>query len=190
MKQVRVEPVFAGSLDRLQHSGGLRLPAFPDRLKAVRGIETAQQRRVHALSGDLQAGIMKTTNPALSNDVDFFPGTRLRWGLGHMINADPVPEGRKAGSLTWAGLYNTYYWIDPASRVAGVIMMQILPFADRAALKVYREFEQRVCRSMQATEPGLGHEHPAFDPQRSRRERVELHGQDRDGFRVGRVRWI
>ena len=54
-----------------------------------------------------------------------------------------VPDGRKAGSLTWAGLYNTYYWIDPATRVAGVIMMQILPFADRPALKVYREFEQR-----------------------------------------------
>ncbi|MBI5322068.1 MAG: beta-lactamase family protein [Bradyrhizobium sp.] len=98
--------------------------------------------------GNLEAGIMKTTNPALSNDVDFFPGTRLRWGLGHMINADPVPGARKAGSLTWAGLYNTYYWIDPATRVAGVIMMQILPFADRQALKVYREFEQGICRSV------------------------------------------
>lgn len=96
--------------------------------------------------GSLQAGVMKTTNPALSNDVDFFPGVRLRWGLGHMINADPVPDGRKAGSLTWAGLYNTYYWIDPATRVAGVVMMQILPFADRPALKVYREFERGICR--------------------------------------------
>lgn len=96
--------------------------------------------------GNLQAGIMKTTNPALSSDVDFFPGTRLRWGLGHMINADAVAGGRKAGSLTWAGLYNTYYWIDPSTRVAGVIMMQILPFADRPALKVYREFEQGICR--------------------------------------------
>jgi methyl acetate hydrolase len=98
--------------------------------------------------GNLEAGIMKTTNPALSNDVDFFPGTRLRWGLGHMINADPVPEGRRAGSLTWAGLYNTYYWVDPATRVAGVIMMQILPFADRSALKVYREFEHGICRAV------------------------------------------
>jgi CubicO group peptidase (beta-lactamase class C family) len=58
-----------------------------------------------------------------------------------------VPGGRKAGSLTWAGLYNTYYWIDPATRVAGVVMMQILPFADRQALGVYRKFEQGVCRA-------------------------------------------
>ena len=57
--------------------------------------------------GDIEVGVMKTTNPRLSSDVDFFPGVRLRWGLGHMINLDPVKDGRKAGSLTWAGLYNT-----------------------------------------------------------------------------------
>lgn len=98
--------------------------------------------------GNIEAGIMKTTNPALSNDVDFFPGTRLRWGLGHMINLDPVREGRKAGSLTWAGLYNTYYWIDPASGIAAVIMMQVLPFADTRALNVYRQFERAIYRGL------------------------------------------
>jgi methyl acetate hydrolase len=100
--------------------------------------------------GNLEAGIMKTTNPVLSNDVDFFPGARLRWGLGHMINSDPVQAGRKAGSLTWAGLYNTYYWIDPASGIAGVIMMQILPFADANALELYRQFEREIYRAQQA----------------------------------------
>ncbi len=94
--------------------------------------------------GDLEAGIMKTTNPSLSSDVDFFPGVRKRWGFGHMITLDPVKDGRKAGSLTWAGLLNTYYWIDPASSIAGVIMMQVLPFADERALKVYRRFERGV----------------------------------------------
>jgi methyl acetate hydrolase len=98
--------------------------------------------------GNLTAGILKTTNPALSNDVDFFPGVQLRWGLGHMINIDPVPGGRKAGSLTWAGLFNTYYWIDPTMRIAGVIMMQILPFADRQALKAYRQFERGICHAL------------------------------------------
>jgi methyl acetate hydrolase len=98
--------------------------------------------------GNLDAGILKTTNPALSNDVDFFPGVKLRWGLGHMINIDPVPEGRKAGSLTWAGLFNTYYWIDPTMQIAGVIMMQILPFADRQALKAYRQFERGICHAL------------------------------------------
>jgi len=100
--------------------------------------------------GDLEAGIMKTTNPALSSDVDFFPGVRKRWGFGHMITLDRVRDGRKAGSLTWAGLLNTYYWIDPASGIAGVIMMQMLPFADARALKVYRAFEHGIYRAAKA----------------------------------------
>ena len=97
-------------------------------------------------TGNIEAGVLRTTNPALSNDVDFFPGVRLRWGLADMINIDPVPEGRAAGSRTWAGLYNTYYWIDPASRIAAVFMMQVLPFADRRALNVYRQFERGIYR--------------------------------------------
>ena len=101
--------------------------------------------------GNLEVGILKTTNPALSNDVDFFPGVQLRWGLGHMINIDPVLDGRNAGSLTWAGLFNTYYWIDPTMRIAGVIMMQILPFADRQALKAYRQFESGICQALGPT---------------------------------------
>ena len=99
-------------------------------------------------TGDIKAGHMKTTSPGLSNDVDFFPGVRLRWAFGHMTNLDPVKDGRKAGSLTWAGLYNTYYWIDPASNVAGVIMMQILPFADTRAVDLYRKFERGVYRAL------------------------------------------
>jgi CubicO group peptidase (beta-lactamase class C family) len=98
--------------------------------------------------GNLEIGVMRTTNPALSNDVDLFPGARLRWGLGHMINAGPVVDGRRAGSLTWAGLFNTYYWIDPTTRLAGVIMMQILPFVDKQALVAYRQFERGIYHAL------------------------------------------
>jgi CubicO group peptidase (beta-lactamase class C family) len=57
-------------------------------------------------------------------------------GLGKMINLGPVENGRKAASLAWAGLYNTHYWIDPASGIARVIMMQVLPFADERAKRL------------------------------------------------------
>ena len=121
---------------------------------SLRGTTILRPETVSLMSknqiGDIEAGIMKTTSPTLSNDVNFFPGNRLRWGFGHMINLDPVEGGRKAGSLTWAGLYNTYYWIDPTSGVAGVIMMQILPFADTRALAVYRQFERGVYRALKA----------------------------------------
>jgi methyl acetate hydrolase len=101
--------------------------------------------------GKVEAGILKTTAPGLSNDVDFFPGISLKWGFGHMINMAPVPEGRSAGSLTWAGLYNTYYWIDPRRRIAAVFMTQVLPFADERALHIYRAFERGIYAAVRAS---------------------------------------
>jgi CubicO group peptidase (beta-lactamase class C family) len=94
--------------------------------------------------GDVNVGVMKTTIPGLSNDVDFFPGIRLKWGFGGMVNMQPVPGARGAGSLTWAGLLNTYFWIDPTKRVAAVFMTQVLPFADTRALRLYRQFERGI----------------------------------------------
>jgi CubicO group peptidase (beta-lactamase class C family) len=61
-----------------------------------------------------------------------------------------VPAGRSAGSLTWGGLLNTYYWIDPERRIAAVFMTQVLPFADRGALRVCRQFERGVYVGLQA----------------------------------------
>jgi CubicO group peptidase (beta-lactamase class C family) len=94
--------------------------------------------------GPVEAGILKTTAPRVSNDVDFFHGISLKWGFGHMINMQPLPDARSAGSMTWAGLFNTYYWIDPKRRVAAVFMTQVLPFADERALRVYRQFERGI----------------------------------------------
>jgi methyl acetate hydrolase len=94
--------------------------------------------------GDLPAGILKTTTPARSNDVDLFPGNALRWGLGPMINMAAGPHGRGAGTLTWGGVFNSYFWLDPARQIAGVIMTQILPFADARALHLYGRFESGV----------------------------------------------
>jgi methyl acetate hydrolase len=49
--------------------------------------------------GLTDVGVLRTTAPAVSNDVDFFPGIKLKWGFGHMITTQPVPEGRSASSL-------------------------------------------------------------------------------------------
>lgn len=94
--------------------------------------------------GNLDVGVLKTTMPALSNEVDFFPGIRCKWGFGHMITMQAVPERRSARSLTWGGLFNTYYWIDPKRRIAAVFMTQVLPFADFRALQIYRQFERGI----------------------------------------------
>jgi methyl acetate hydrolase len=94
--------------------------------------------------GDIDVGVLKTTVPALSNDVDLCPGVTRKWGFGHMINMQPLAGGRSAGSLTWGGLLNTYYWIDPGRKIAAVFMTQVLPFADGRALHLYRQFEHGI----------------------------------------------
>jgi CubicO group peptidase (beta-lactamase class C family) len=94
--------------------------------------------------GSLQAGVMQTAMPELTNDVNLFPDAPLGWGLGYMLNLEAGPNGRSAGSVTWAGLRNTYYWLDPVKRVTGLIMSQILPFADPQVLALYGAFERSV----------------------------------------------
>jgi CubicO group peptidase (beta-lactamase class C family) len=85
---------------------------------------------------------LKTAYPALSNDAEFFPGMEKQWGLSFMINSAEAPTGRSAGSLAWAGLANTYYWIDQKKGLGGVYATQVLPFADKKALELYYAFEK------------------------------------------------
>ena len=82
--------------------------------------------------------------PPYSNEAEFFPGMVKKWGLGFMISTGQVPGGRSPSSLAWAGLGNTYFWIDPTKGVAGVILMQLLPFADPKALALLESFERAV----------------------------------------------
>ena len=98
--------------------------------------------------GDLAAGIMRTAMPERTNDFVLFPEGTCRWGLGYMINTEPGANGRSAGSLSWGGVFNSYYWIDPANRVAAVIMTQILPFADPQTLALCGAFERAVYASL------------------------------------------
>jgi CubicO group peptidase (beta-lactamase class C family) len=77
-----------------------------------------------------------------SRDFSFIADGRDKWGLGFLITADHVPGKRSSGSLSWGGINNTYFWVDPSRGIAGVILMQFLPFADPKALAVYDAFER------------------------------------------------
>jgi methyl acetate hydrolase len=94
--------------------------------------------------GDIPAGKMKSFRPTVSSDVDFHPGEVDRYTFGFLMNPKAYPGGRSAGSLAWAGVDNTYYWIDPKRGLCAVIMMQFLPFADKEAVSLLGEFERAV----------------------------------------------
>jgi len=95
--------------------------------------------------------VLKTTAPASTPDVDMgqlFPGQDIKWGLSFLINPQEGPAGRSGGSLSWAGLANTYFWVDPSKQVAGVIMTQVLPFADPRVLGLYGKFESSLYKAL------------------------------------------
>ncbi|MGE0822635.1 MAG: serine hydrolase domain-containing protein [Candidatus Binatia bacterium] len=94
--------------------------------------------------GDIDCVAMKTVAPNLTNDADFFPGMKQKWGLSFLINTERTPQGRSPGSLAWAGLCNTYQWIDPTKRLTGIFLTQIFPFFDDKAIKLFRDFETAV----------------------------------------------
>ena len=87
---------------------------------------------------------LPTFNPRMSNPVDLYPDQQLKWGLSFLINTRDVPGRRSAGSLAWAGINNTYYWLDPTKKIAGVLMTQVLPFADNTVLGLLDRFEAAV----------------------------------------------
>jgi CubicO group peptidase (beta-lactamase class C family) len=91
--------------------------------------------------GAVSVPALKSALPR-SADFTFIADGRDKWGLGFLITADQVPGKRSPGSLSWGGINNTFFWIDPARGIAGVIMMQYLPFADARALAVYDAFER------------------------------------------------
>jgi CubicO group peptidase (beta-lactamase class C family) len=121
---------------------------FLRRGKAPDGAAILQPQTVDMMAtnqvGPLSAGKLKTAQPEISSDVDFHPGFKDGFGFGFLINSKAYDGARSAGSLAWAGIWNTYFWIDPSKGIAGVIMMQFMPFADKAALAVLGDFERAI----------------------------------------------
>ncbi len=98
--------------------------------------------------GDLRVAKLPAVRSALSCDAEFFEGTPKTWGLTFMINEATAHTGRPAGSLSWAGLANTYFWIDPQNGIGGVHMTQVLPFVDARVLANFYAFETATYRAL------------------------------------------
>ena len=91
---------------------------------------------------------MVVSNSTVSNDAEFFPGMEKHWSTAFMINTEQTPTGRRPGGLSWAGVVNTYCWIDPAAGVGGVFLAQLLPFYDGSTLAAFAAFEHAVYEAL------------------------------------------
>lgn len=116
-----------------------------DGVRLLRSDTVAEMARNHI--GALSVQRLPTTDPSRSNDAEFYPHMSKKWGLGGFINTERAPTGRSAGSWAWAGLHNTYFWIDPTQYLAGVMLTQLWPFCDAHVLQVFGEFERAVYAS-------------------------------------------
>jgi methyl acetate hydrolase len=81
--------------------------------------------------------------PALSEPFPLGAG-RDHFGLAVQVTGAPGDPGmRLPGSISWAGIFNTEFWIDPKAGIGGILLMQYLPFYDAAAISTLQGFEQR-----------------------------------------------
>ena len=94
--------------------------------------------------GEMKIKRLPSVEPLLTNEAEFFPGQSKSWSLAFMVNDEPAPTGRPAGSLGWAGLGNLYYWLDRKNGVAGVWATQIFPFMDPTSVGGFLAFETAV----------------------------------------------
>ena len=94
--------------------------------------------------GELKTSPWKSSIPPLANSGDFFPGLSKSWSYTFQVNNEPTPTGRPAGQLAWAGLANTFYWIDRVTGIGGMWGTQILPFQDAVSYPGFMEFERAV----------------------------------------------
>ena len=92
--------------------------------------------------GKLGITPLKSFNKTLALDYDLYPNIKKKWGYGLLINIDPLEERRSEGSGSWAGVLNTYFWIDKKKGIAGTILMQSLPCYEKNSLKAFEAFEQ------------------------------------------------
>jgi CubicO group peptidase (beta-lactamase class C family) len=136
--------------------GGLYSTA-PDYLKFVRALmaggRLGEQRILStesvAMMGTNQIGTLElrpisSVIPQLARDGVVMPGALDKFGLGFALNSKAVGTGRAANTLSWAGIYNTFFWIDREKQVGAVLMTQLLPFLDPGPMKLLEDFDRAV----------------------------------------------
>jgi methyl acetate hydrolase len=112
-------------------------------LLAADSVEELRRNQIGALNAVRQT----TAAPHWTADFGFMDGSQ-KFGFGVLVETHDRPSRRAAGSYGWGGIFNTYFWVDPAADLAAVICMQMSPFCTPACLAVYDAFERALYRQL------------------------------------------
>jgi len=100
-------------------------------------------------TGNVKVRPQPTAEPLRSKPYPLGAGEDV-WGLGFQIAAPgkPAADMRRPGSLTWAGINNTFFWIDPEKQIGAIVLMQVLPFYDDAAIGILQGTEKLIYQNI------------------------------------------
>jgi CubicO group peptidase (beta-lactamase class C family) len=110
--------------------------------------ERSAKTMLESHTGNVVVRPQESANQALSRNFPLGAG-KDRWGLGFQLAADKASNRRSPGSGTWAGIFNTHFFVDPNREVGVVVMMQTLPFYDETSMKVYAGVEEALYANLQ-----------------------------------------
>jgi CubicO group peptidase (beta-lactamase class C family) len=116
-------------------------------MRALLDEKLVSAKSMHALTtnqiGKLRVQMQPTANAGWSRPFPLGAGSD-GWSLGFQIASAGGPHRRSAGSYSWAGIFNTFFWVDPHRKVASVLLTQVLPFYDERVIALLQGFEERV----------------------------------------------
>ncbi len=76
-----------------------------------------------------------SVKPELANPCPLTPapdGLTEGWGLTFSLSHQRSPSGRAAGSASWEGLPNLFWFADRVNGIGGIIASQILPYGGKS----------------------------------------------------------
>jgi CubicO group peptidase (beta-lactamase class C family) len=109
--------------------------------------EKSAKTMLESHTGNVVVKEQESANQSLSRNFPVGAG-KDRWGLGFQLAEERLPNRRTPGSGTWAGIFNTHFFIDPSREIGVVVMMQTLPFYDEASMKVYAGVEEAIYKNL------------------------------------------
>ena len=118
------------------------------------GTRLLKRETVRLMTSNQIGSVVVDTMPAAipSRSAQFpFGAGKDKFGLGFQIavtDGTPAHE-RGAGSYTWAGIYNTHFWVDPKNGIGAVMLTQVLPFYNATSMDVMKRFENLIYEHLQ-----------------------------------------
>ena len=109
--------------------------------------ESSIQTMLVSSDKNIKMNKLPTSAPPLTEDMEIMPGIDKSWSPGFMINHEESQTGRPKESAGWAGLFNSYFWIDTENKIVSVVLMQMLPFLEKGCVQTLEEFESSIYKN-------------------------------------------